>query len=448
MNKKFRSVFIIASLTAACILVFQLYWIFNSYKTAEKNVKNTIENILEKSVEIYQMEQIDQLNIPPIIRSNDPTLYYTTKKEYRNPGNIAKDSSYSATMKSIKIPEKQLPELRAVFTKVFALTMKTVNLKDLSSIVKKELIKKNLDLDFKLFLVNKNVPLKNTFYMPVHISKKDLWVKAEVTNLNAYIFKQNLIPLLISLILILLSAGSLYFMAITIRRQLKLDDLKNDFINNMTHELRTPISILKSSNEALLHFKAINDPDKAERYLKINDDILNKLDHNVDRILDIAQFNIQKPSVNLVKVIPDELIIPVISRFTVNRNVKIEYSNQLKDHEIYTDPYIIDTILSNLFDNSIKYSRGEEVKIILRLSSVENGFQLYIEDNGKGIAPLYLPYIFDKFFRVPEGNLHNVKGYGLGLNFVKKLVESINGNVIVKSELNVGTTFIIKILNA
>ncbi|RTZ50482.1 ATP-binding protein [Chryseobacterium arthrosphaerae] len=88
---------------------------------------------------------------------------------------------------------------------------------------------------------------------------------------------------------------------------------------------------------------------------------------------------------------------------------------------------------------------GEEVKIILRLSSVENGFQFYIEDNGKGIAPLYLPYIFDKFFRVPEGNLHNVKGYGLGLNFVKKLVESINGNVIVKSELNVGTTFIIKI---
>ncbi|WP_167033173.1 sensor histidine kinase [Chryseobacterium sp. Tr-659] len=398
-------------------------------------------------MESYQFKQLDSL---PVIREDDPRIYYAIKKRYVYPNkeiDPIKEGPYDMIINPIEIPKNQMPIIKNVLYKLKASTLKSIDLKELKQFVQQEFSKNNIDLDFNLYLTHDQIPDRNIFYEPVQLSKDNILIKAQINNIDTYLLKQNLIPLLVSLILILLSAGSLYFMAITIRRQLKLDDLKNDFINNMTHELRTPISILKSSNEALLNFKGINDPAKAERYLRINDDILNKLDHNVDRILDIAQFNDEKLRIDRVKIIPDDLMMPILNRFMINENVRIKYVNQLKDGELYTDPYIIDTILSNLFDNSIKYARGEGVEILLRISSLENGFQLYIEDNGKGIDSIYLPYIFDKFFRVPEGNLHNVKGYGLGLNFVKKLVESLNGDVEVKSELNVGTTFIIKILN-
>ncbi|KXH78522.1 sensor histidine kinase [Chryseobacterium kwangjuense] len=446
MNKKFRSVFLIASITAVCILVFQMYWIFNSYKTAEKNLKNNIENILNKGIETYQFSQLD---LAPVLRNDDLTVYYATKKRYVNPKDKSKENSpYYAEMNSIKIPEEQLPAITAMLSKLKASVLKTINLNDLNSVIKEEFLRNNINLDFSLSLVHDEVPLRDTFYIPVHLSKKNMLVRAQIKNMNMYLLKQNVVPLLVSMVLILLSAGSLYFMAITIKRQLKLDELKNDFINNMTHELRTPISILKSSNEALLSFNGINDPEKAIRYLKINDDILNKLDHNVDRILDIVQYNDRKLSVNLVKINPDDVIVPIINRFVINENIRIEYINQLRANEIYTDVFIIDTILSNLFDNSIKYAVDQKVNILLKISSLENGFQLYVQDNGKGIDPLYLPYIFDKFFRVPEGNIHDVKGYGLGLNYVKKLVKDLSGNIAVKSELAVGTIFTIKFKNS
>jgi len=446
MKKKFRTILLIASITACCILVFQLYWAYNCYKTAEKNLNITIDNTLKKSMEIYQLRALESI---PVIRNDDPRIYYATKKWYIDPKKKNKDTTkeqpYRMIIDPIEISKQQLPIIKNVLLRLKASTLKSIDLKELSNIIQREFVKNGDDIQFKLSLSQSQnqTPLRSVFYIPVQLSKDNLLIKVQITNFDVYLTKQNLIPISVSLILILLSAGSYYFMTLTIKRQLKLDHLKNDFINNMTHELRTPITILKSSNEALLSFNAINDPDRAEKYLKINDDILNKLEQNVDRILDIAQYTKHYAAHPRVKVKLNELISLIITRFSVYENVTIEYVNQLENDEFYTDPYIIDTVLSNLLDNSIKYAQ-ETAHIILKISQSPNGFQLYVQDNGKGIDAIYLPYIFDKFFRVPEkDNLHDVKGYGLGLNYVKELVDSLKGTLSVKSKLGSGTIFII-----
>ncbi|SHF38359.1 sensor histidine kinase [Chryseobacterium sp. OV279] len=442
MNKKLKKVFLIASITVCCIFIFQLYWTFNSYKIAEKNLNNTIDNTLKKSIELYQLKQLDSI---PVIRDDDQRIYYAIKKQSVDLKKKKKNTEqpYRMIINRIEIPKQQLPMIKKMLLQLKASTLKSMDLKELAPIIKQELARNNIDIDFNLSLSHDKIPLKNVFYLPVQLSKDNILIKVQMNNFDMYIIKQNIVSLSVSLILILLSVGSYYFMALTIKRQLKLDDIKNDFINNMTHELRTPISILKSSNEALLNFNAIHDTDKAKRYLTLNNDILNKLDHNVDRILDIAQYNDRLDPPKLVKVQLNDLIISIINRFTINENANIRYINQLEENELYTDPYVIDTVLSNLLDNAVKYA-DNRVDILLKVSPIKNGIQFHVEDNGKGIDSAYLPYIFDKFFRVPSGNLHDVKGYGLGLSFVKTLVNTLNGEITVKSKINSGTTFIIK----
>ncbi|KMQ61643.1 hypothetical protein ACM46_16785 [Chryseobacterium angstadtii] len=447
MNKKYRRVFLMASITVCCIFIFQVYWTFNSYKIAEKNLNTVIDNTLKKSIELYQLKQLDSI---PIIRKDDQRIYYATGKWYDNSKkknwDTTKELPYRMTIMPIQIPTEQLPIMKRIILQLKASTLKSIDLKNLKAIIQHELAKNNIDINFNLSLSHNKIPVKNTFYIPLQLSKDHAFAKVQMNNFGIYIIRQNIVSLSVSLILILLSVGSYYFMALTIKRQLKLDDVKNDFINNITHELRTPISILKSSNEALLNFNAINDENKVKRYLTLNNDILDKLNHNVDRMLDIAQFSERPNTVKLTQVHLNDLVPTIINRFAINEDVTIQYINQLTNDEFRTDPYIIDTVLSNLLDNSIKYA-DKRVDILLKISPIEKGIQFHVEDNGKGIDSAYLPYIFDKFFRVPKGNLHDVKGYGLGLNFVKKLVNTLNGEITVKSKLNSGTTFIIKFPN-
>ena len=186
---------------------------------------------------------------------------------------------------------------------------------------------------------------------------------------------------------------------------------------------------------------------KTTRYLKINTGILDKLNKNVERILDITQFEngirLAKPEVvNL-----EELVPGIVERFKLNDGVEINFRSDGGLTSILTDSYIIDTVISNLVDNAIKYppfTPSGKAVVTIETCRLADGWQLIIGDNGKGIAQQHLPFVFDKFYRVPSGDLHDVKGYGLGLSYVKELVNSLNGSITIKSKLNEGTLFIIK----
>nr|WP_249665413.1 HAMP domain-containing sensor histidine kinase [Mucilaginibacter sp. Bleaf8] len=231
-------------------------------------------------------------------------------------------------------------------------------------------------------------------------------------------------------------------MGVIIRRQLKLDRLKNDFISNITHELRTPLTILRSTNEAIARFNVATDPEKLARYTGINADIINKLDGHVERIMDISMIDRDLNTKETQAVDLNTLLENLFRHFQAIENNQITLNFRGPKQLVNTDPYKLETILSNLLDNALKYA-GPEASIFLEAVIGHRSWQLIVSDTGVGISAEDLPYIFDRFFRVNNGDLHDVKGYGLGLSQVKSMVEALNGNIKANSKIGRGTTFII-----
>jgi two-component system phosphate regulon sensor histidine kinase PhoR len=450
MKKRLTFLFLIAALTAGGIILFQCYWVYNTYKTSEQNLSKQLSEALQKSIDNYHVQQSE---LPLSLKSASPFLSVleVIKKDtslhlkviYRD----AKHQPYTAKVEQVPVNPANLYRLKVMLAEtqfMSATLMNAVKLDTLRALFEDELKRNNIDLPFNLLLLKNRQKLpsgKITAY--INYSKSSPIVEAIFSNTGRVLLAQNIIPAIISLILIMLSAGSLWYMSIIIRRQMQLDHIKNDFISNITHELRTPISILKSTHEALFKYGGIAEPEKAERYLKINTEILDKLDHNVDRILDITRYEsgdkLAKP--DLVNI--EELINMVLKRFAPDTGYHLELVNPSALKEVFTDSYIVDTIISNMLDNAIKYG-DEQVKVTITVNPFEKGWQLVIQDDGSGIDQQYLPFIFDKFYRVPQGDLHEVKGYGLGLSYVKQLVTSLSGIISVKSKLNSGTTFTIQ----
>ncbi|WP_158796408.1 sensor histidine kinase KdpD [Pedobacter sp. L105] len=449
MKKRLTFLLLIAALTAGGILLFQGYWVYNTYQTGESNLNKLLQDALQKSIENYQ---VGRSELPATLKSGAPYIAMlesipadtgTHLKVHQGDQN---DQRYMAKVQAIPLKLSSLDRVKVMLAEtqfMSAALMNSMDLKELTRVFKAELHRRNIDLPFVLVL------LKNQQTIPpgkiaafINFSNNSPMVEALIGHTNELVLKQNIIPAMISLILILFSAGSLCYMWIIIRRQMQLDHIKNDFISNMTHELRTPISILKSTHEALYRYGDIHEPEKAERYLKINTEILVKLEHNVDRILDIARYESGDKPVSPETVDLPELLRVVIERFRSDDGPTIDLFRLSAIRNVVTDSHIIDTILSNLLDNALKYG-DDKMKVTIRLTSSEVGWELEVTDNGPGIEPQYLPFIFDKFYRVPSGNLHEVKGYGIGLSYVKQLVSNLNGVISVKSKLKTGTTFTI-----
>ncbi|MDP9079316.1 MAG: HAMP domain-containing histidine kinase [Bacteroidota bacterium] len=448
MKKRLTFLLLIAALTAGGIILFQCYWVYNTYKTGEQNLHKQLSDALQKSIDNYH---VGHSELPLSLKSSAPFLsvlkVIETDTSLHKKIIIGNAEKYTAKIEEVPINPANLYHLKVMLAEtqfMSATLMNAVKMDTLKALFKGELRRNNIDLPFNLLLLknSQNLPPgKITAYL--NYSKSSPIVEAVFSNTGQVLLAQNMVPAIISLVLILLSAGSLCYMWIIIRRQMQLDHVKNNFISNITHELRTPISILKSTHEALFRYGGIAEPEKAERYLKINTDILDKLDHNVDRILDITRYESGDKLAKPDWVDIDDLMTGVMERFSQDADQPLVFLSPSALPKVYTDSYIIDTIISNLVDNAIKYG-GEHVKVTITARSFGSGWQLIIRDNGRGIDQQYLPFIFDKFYRVPSGNLHEVKGYGLGLSYVKQLAISLNGYVSVKSKINSGTTFTIQ----
>jgi len=450
MKKRLSFLLFIAALTAGGIILFQCYWVYNTYKVGEQNLNKLLLDALQKSIENYHVQQSElpaTLNYPSPYLSVLETDPADTDKPLTVVFGDIKHLQSIPKIEQVPVNPENLQHVKAMLAAtqfMSATLMNNIQLNILKDVFKNELKGNNIELPFNLVLLKPRQKLPhNKIAAYINYAKNSPIVEAVFSNTSQTLLVQNIVPALISLVLIMLSAGSLCYMWIIIRRQMQLDNIKNDFISNITHELRTPISILKSTHEALSRYGGIREPEKADRYLKINSVILDKLDHNVDRILDITRYErgdklAKRDDVNI-----NEIINTAIEKFTLHGKNNIELSNPSEIQNVFTDNYMIDTIISNLVDNAIKYG-GENVRITIIINSFEKGWQLTMQDDGPGIDQKYLPFIFDKFYRVPSGNLHEVKGYGLGLSYVKQLVTSLNGIISAKSQLNSGTTFTIK----
>ncbi len=450
--KKFRQIFLIAIITGAGVIAFQLYWLYNIYKLQETELITTATHALKRSNDRYLLQAFASSD------STNPVITIFPEDSIMDPDTItpgnhktyhtAEMIGGAAEMDSAGISSSLTIEFEQVALQLFTRTYNKPYEKDLfNRIYKEELIASNILLPYQLEFAE-TIPAKHSqaAYISTGVFKGTVAIYAIFEKSSPYLLKQTVVPILVSLVLMLLTAGCLWYMWHIISRQRLLSDIKNDFINNMTHELKTPVSILKTTHEALHHFGEVANREKTTRYLQINITELDKLQEKVDRILDITQYESGKKIIvpetfNLKKLLSD-----AIQRYNIegDNNIMLQYN--LRSETIVTDKNAMDTIINNLLDNAVKYCDKKFSVITVEASLLKpDGLMLNVKDNGSGIPVSQQRYIFDKFYRVPTGDVHNVKGYGLGLNYVKQLVTLLNGKITVESKPGEGTLFTVQI---
>jgi len=249
--------------------------------------------------------------------------------------------------------------------------------------------------------------------------------------------------ILFSALLTIIIVTSFVVMYYNLRSQQRLNDLKNDFISNITHELKTPVSTVSVALEALSDFNALDNPERTKEYLNIAQTELNRLTLMTDKILkasvmEIPGISFISETVNLHAIV--QQVLSSMKLILEKENVVIHYEQEGVDFELRGSEIHLTNVIYNLLDNALKYSPcGSTIDLQLKSSPIQLEFS--IRDRGIGIAKAYQKKIFDKFFRVPTGDVHNVKGYGLGLNYVAGVVRKHNGKIAVESEEGKGSKF-------
>ncbi len=231
-----------------------------------------------------------------------------------------------------------------------------------------------------------------------------------------------------------------------ILRQKRLSEIRTDFINNLTHEFKTPISTISLSTDVILDEETRKNPEKVAQYAEIIKQENNRLKIQVDKVLQLATLDIKTIVLNKELHDAHKLINDATKGFTLilkGRNGNLETHLDASKTRLFVDSLHFTNVVYNLIDNAIKYS-GDEPKVVLKTKNEGNKFVLSIEDYGIGIEKSQQKQIFDKFYRVPTGNLHDVKGFGLGLFYVKTVIELQDGNIELESELGKGSKFTVE----
>ncbi|MCI5058691.1 MAG: HAMP domain-containing histidine kinase [Flavobacteriales bacterium] len=282
---------------------------------------------------------------------------------------------------------------------------------------------------------------------PNDIVQSNNLLKVHFPNSTSYVLKSSWIILMVSLFIIVAISALLIYTLRTIYRQKRLSEIKNDFINNMTHELKTPISTISLAHEALQDPDLSNNATVVKRYVdmigeenkRLGTLVQNVLQHAV---LDKGGFALKREIVNFHDLINN--LVDKINLQVREKEGTIVLKLDAKQPNVQVDEVHFTNVVYNLLDNANKYSPSKP-EITVRTWNEDRNLMVSVSDKGQGIAKENVKHVFDKLYRVPTGNLHDVKGFGLGLSYVKIIVEKHLGTVDVKSQLNKGSEFIVKI---
>jgi len=253
--------------------------------------------------------------------------------------------------------------------------------------------------------------------------------------------------ILACLLLLLLTLLAYYLFLKRLKEEKALSTLRNDFMSNMSHELKTPVSTISVALEALSNFDAADNKEMRKEYIDISKNEIDRLNLLVDKALNLSLFEQGKFLYEKVDFNLNQEILTVIKTLKVSfdsNNVSMDYTSDGSNFWINADKTHIINVVHNLIENAIKYS-NENPEIKITLAEKANQLELTISDKGQGIPAEFHDKIFDKFFRVPQGNTHNTKGHGLGLSYVKEVLDKHNASIRLKSKNETGTTFIINI---
>ncbi|WP_027126704.1 sensor histidine kinase [Gelidibacter mesophilus] len=417
--------------------------------------------ILEESFKVpslfFDIGGLDSLNVSRV--TNQKEIKVFKKNTFENNINIAPERTVMEYRKMDEI-EKKLFEIsyRDLFNNYPI--YKRVTTADIAGLLKRQLGENGIDIANEFAIYDKDLATKvqssnfeldpSTLGVPMFLDNNNesnfrLYVNFPERRkfLWSSILTMTVLSIIFTIIIILAYTNAIY----QIIKQRQISQIKTDFINNMTHEFKTPIATINLALDAMKNPKMIDDKEKTARYLKMIKDENKRMHAQVENVLRISklernELNISKDRVKLHDLIEDavmhvELIVEDRQGY-VKMHLNAEKSSILANDTHFTN------VLVNILDNAIKYS-DEAPKIDVTTENVGNNIILKITDHGNGMSKQVQKKVFEKFYREHTGNVHNIKGHGLGLAYVKQMVEDHQGHVSVESEKGKGSTFIIKL---
>ena len=493
---------VLISVALLGLIAIQIYWIQNSIilKDAQfsRNVKIALNNVSEilQEQESSHREQLVKQNFifrqdsvataaKPMATQTDTTYLYTDRGEYRLEV-VTRSNTSLIHSDSLKQEAKQLPpdnllrlqgelfersELLELLSQMVesessADLSKLYNLEEIDSLLGKKLRSLGgIDAEFQFGIFNTfDQPqflsegaeeyvqeLQQSEYRvrlyPQYFLQEPFYLRVWFPHQRSYLV-ETLGPLLFSSALFMLIV--IFAFAFTVRtifRQKKVSEIKNDFINNMTHELKTPIATISLACEALFDRDIGYSEARINQYVQMIRDEnkrLGVLVENVLRsaVLDRGGLNLKYQDVDMHEVISNAIknILIQVEKKNGTINTKLDADKPV----IFGDSIHLTNVIYNLIDNAIKYS-SEGLQITVSTANKDNNLMIKVMDNGIGISKENQQRIFDKLYRIPTGNVHNIKGYGLGLSYVKVIVEKHMGSIWVESEPGKGSKFIIQL---
>ena len=420
MNRKtIRTIIFLAIFSLIGIVATQIFWVKNAYNIQEEQFNDRVHvaltNVTHELLNIHKDES-ELINPVKQVASN----YYTVMiNDTVNPYLLETLLRHEFVKRNINI------DFEYVIYDCFT-----------DSIVFGDYI--SLGINEKDNLQSKSYNMKwdkDGHYFGIFFPSKGTYI---LSKMGIWVFSSSIILLII------------IFFAYTINvilKQKRLSEIKNDFINNITHEFKTPISTISLSADVLLKSEIINEPLRLANYANIIKEENNRLKNQVDKVLQLATLDKDKLKLEDEDIDLHRLINTSVKSFGLiirEKEGEINCSLDAKNHSFFGDKIHITNTLHNLIDNAIKYS-DTKPKVVIETHD-HNGFiEISVKDNGIGVPKESQKHIFDKFYRTPTGNVHDIKGFGLGLNYVKTIVEAYSGSVKLISKENEGSTFVIKL---
>lgn len=446
------------------------------------SIPGSWENLADTSFQYFVMKDVqkrgDKIEIKITEEQNGKSITKTINKDLRKGDTVTNEELYEPGLKfapdttfeaqSIESKMKSRLENKSAFVGDIVKSLIQVNLFEkmeerlnkslLDSLLSEEFQNGGIatDYNFGVFDANNAMilantddphPLQNSTLLirlfPNDIIESTHYLKIYFPNQKSYLLKAMWFMLFISVLLSGAIIFTFYYTLSTIIKQKKVAEIKNDFINNMTHELKTPISTISLACEALKDPVMLNNEKIVSRYITVIEDENKRLGTIVQNVLqsalwDKGDFELKKEEIEIHKLIKN--VAEKTEIFVREKNGKIILNLNAAKSIIAGDRVHLTNVMFNLLDNAIKYTTLEP-EIIISTGIEEGELKISVQDNGIGISKENQEKIFEKLYRVPTGNIHNVKGFGLGLNYVKTIIEKHGGSVKVESELGNGSIF-------
>lgn len=467
MLKKYKILLLIVALTATGIAFILAIWLYGSYRyereqlmgTAERSLFNVLQNFHQQQAEAQEKadssdssrrgglvsfigQVYPQIDLQPMRRALDSAHKENQKKTKirmrRGKGNIANEVLPLYLLEKIDFNKLVLAQLE----------------KQLETV----LLEGGIDAKFGLFVQEMKREEWDQYFResradgavltrPILVNPdRDQFLFARFDSPWGHLLSNLWGQALISLLLLSTLIGTFVYLFKTIRKQNQLAAQRKAFVNNMTHELKTPVSTVMAAVEAIQRFVNSEDKERMNKYLDLSKGELEHLDNMIERVLQLDAdenkgIHLLRESFDLVLLVRNCIDTAKVS---TKKLVEVHFEHEVNTMLMFADKGHMKNVVSNLLDNALKYS-ADPVKIIVTLMDRGESIEIKIQDYGKGIAKAHINQIFEMFYRVPEGDLHEVKGFGLGLSYVRQVTQQHGGTVSVSSEPGKGSTFIVNI---